>query len=202
MPLCRGLGATPPLGDGNCVSNFLAKNRGRVYAPFYNYWDEDENMDFQSYLAKVKIHLPDTKIITLENKETTVSYEEVFKLSWFATKLKIFSFVAYTETISESLIKSYSTTCLNYARKNIKGLPIGVQNGVVSNSVLVSESVDDNAISFVTARPSKHYSAFEMPIVFDLSKNELFFYRDKIVWGMVYSSFINNYITTKFGNKA
>lgn len=130
--------------------------------------------------------------------EALVTYDEVFKWEWFATKLKIFSFIACADNIDENLIKSYTEECLQYACKNKKGLPRGFQNGVVSYSILASESIDSSAISFVSKRPAKHWSAFEMPIIVDLSKKELYFYKENIIWGALYDSFLNEYILRNF----
>ena len=155
-------------------------------------------MDYQNYLMQIKTRLPNTKTILLDNNETTVVYEEVFKWEWVATKLKIFSFITYKETVNKNQLENYSSACLDYARKNKKGLPLGFQNGIVSNNILVSESVSDDAISLVISRPQKHYCVFEMPIIFDLTKNDLYYYKGEIIWGMMYNSFINNYIVKNF----
>ena len=155
-------------------------------------------MNYQDYLMQVKSRLPNSKTILLDDIETTVAYEEIFKLEWLATKLKIFSFIAYTKTVNKNQLENYSSACLKYARKNIKGLPIGLQNGILSNNILVAESISDDAISFVTSRPQKHYCVFEMPIIFDLTKNELYCYKGEIIWGMIYNSFIHNYIKENF----
>ena len=155
-------------------------------------------MDYQTYLSQVKTQFPKTKGIIIDNSDTTVIYEEVFKWKWSATKLKIFSFIKFSDIISLNQLEDYSSACLAYARKNKKGLPIGFQNGIVCNNVLVSESVNDSVISFVTSRPKKHFCVFEMPIIFDLSKNKLFFYNGEIVWGVMYQSFIKDYINGKF----
>ena len=155
-------------------------------------------MDYQSYLAQITPALIDAKAIAVGPYDATVAYEEIFKWIWAATKLKIFSFITYSETISKAQMEEYSSICTDYARANKKGLPIGFQNGIVSNNIIVAESVDDDAIAFVTARPKKHYCVFEMPIIYDLSKGVLYSYTGEIIWGRAYQSFMKKYIADKF----
>jgi len=155
-------------------------------------------MDYQTYLEQVKKNFSDIKEIDINGCETTRVYEEFFKAKWLFTKLKIFSFVSYADTISSSEIENYSLACLTYSKKNKPGLPIGIQNGVVCNNILVSQSVDNSAIEFATSRPKKHFSVFEMPIIFDLSQNKLYYYNGQITWGKLYQNFIKSYIASKF----
>jgi len=153
-------------------------------------------MNFQEYYGK--LNLVNAAQIQITHFSTFVTYEEVFKWKWGATKLKIFSFLAYSGEINKQQIESYSKECLRYAIKNKKGLPRGWQNGVVANNVLVSERVTADAIAFVTSRPDKHFSAFEMPGVYDLSSGSLYFYSGGVIWGAVYDKFIQDYISDKF----
>ncbi len=155
-------------------------------------------MDYQEYFSKIKAKFSNTKRTNISGLDTFVAYEEVFKWQWIATKLKIFSFVAYADHIDENSIKNYTEQCLQYACRNKKGLPRGLQNGVVSYSILVSENIDLSAISLVSKRPAKHWSAFEMPIIVDLSKKELYFYKENTIWGALYDSFLNEYILRNF----
>jgi hypothetical protein len=157
-------------------------------------------MDYQEYFSQVKSKFINTKQTYISGLDTLLIYDEVFKWEWVATKLKIFSFVAYADKIDENLIKSYAEKCLQYACKHKKGLPRGLQNGVVSYSILVSESIDSSATSFVSKRPDKHWSAFEMPIIVDLSIKELYYYKENIIWGALYDSFLNEYILRNFNS--
>ena len=153
-------------------------------------------MNYQEYLEKINFN--SSKQIQILNLDTFVTYEEVFKWKWIATKLKIFSFVAYSEELNAHQIIDYSKECLQYALKNKKGLPIGWQNGIVSNNVIVSKHVMTDAIATVTSRPVKHFAAFEMPVIYDLSKNLLYFYNGEIIWGSIYNTFLKDFILDKF----
>jgi hypothetical protein len=88
--------------------------------------------------------------------------------------------------------------CLAYARKNRRGLSPGIQNGIVSNNILVSKNIDKEAVDFVLSRPKKYYSVFELPIIVDLAKREMYYYKDNVLWGAMYNSFIRNYVADNF----
>ena len=95
-------------------------------------------------------------------------------------------------------IELYSEECLKQALRDKKGLPVGLQNGVVSYNVIASENISSDAVAFVTERPRKHYSAFEMPVLINLNNRELHYYRGKILWGKIYESFLKDYLIKHF----
>jgi hypothetical protein len=125
-------------------------------------------------------------------------HEEEFKIEWLATKLKIFSFISCVNKIDLNDIVNYASICINYALKNYKGLPRGVQNGVTSFNVLVSENVTDEAIKFAISRPKKHFALFEMPIIYDLNNNKIYYYKETPTWGSIYYSYFRQYIEKHF----
>lgn len=153
-------------------------------------------MDFEQYLQTVRTRFSQSHYAP--SLKADVFYEEVFEMKWLATKLKQFSFVSSAEHITADLIKAYSTDCVNFAIKEYKGLPRGFQNGVVSYSVLASYHVDAAAIDFAMARPQKHFSAFELPIIIDLANKKIYFYQGKPIWGSLYYKFFRDYIVHNF----
>ena len=155
-------------------------------------------MNIQNYIQAVKARLSDKATVLLDEQDRFIAYEEVFKWSWWATKLKITSFVKYLPTVQLSDIKSYSEHCLMQARKDRRGLPIGLQNGIMCFCVLASENISPDAIAFATSRPKKHWAAFEVPVLFDLCGGELFFFDGKIIWGSLYQKFLIEYINKHF----
>mgnify|MGYP003408851315 CR=1 FL=1 len=155
-------------------------------------------MTYKDYLTIISKRFSNMEEIKIDESLVTVSYEEKFKIQWVATKLKIFSFIHYIEKIELDDSEIYSSNCTKYASKNYKGLPRGFQNGVVSFNVLVSEVVTDEAIEFVTSRPKKHFAVFEMPIIYDLSRNKLYYYEDNQLWGSVYQKYLRSYLDKHF----
>ena len=155
-------------------------------------------MNSQEYLQAIKSRFAPKATVRLDTQDMFIAYEEIFKWEWMATKLKITSFVKYSPSTQLHDIKSYSDSCLKQAIKDKKGLPIGFQNGVVSYNVIASEAISSDAIMFATSRPQKHYSAFEIPVLFDLNKNGLYFYQGEILWGKLYESFLKEYLIQHF----
>lgn len=156
-------------------------------------------MQMADYLQAVKGRFDYGAQIKHETADTLIVYDEIFKWSWIASKLKMTSFVQYVPHIDAGEIDRYSAYCLEQALKNHRGLPRGLQNGAVSYNVLVSESVSPDAIAFARSRPRKHYSAFEYPVICDLQNHALHYYTDKIIWGALYDSYMKTYIQSHFG---
>ena len=156
-------------------------------------------MTAQEYLDRVKQRFTQLGVSNFhEANNTWIAYEGVFKWRWLATKLKIFSFVAYAETVDLQTMQMYSHNCFDYALKNRPGLPRGLQCAVVSNNVLVCNQATPDALAYAAARPDKHWSAFVSPVLVDLSNNALWYYREAIVWGMIYDGFLKRYVEEHF----
>ena len=155
-------------------------------------------MDNNDYLNRCSNQFSNLEKIKIDQSLITVSYEEKFKIQWLATKLKIFSFIHYIDKVDIGTIENYSSVCTKYASKKHRGLPRGFQNGVVSFNVLISETVTDAAIDFVLSRPKKHFSLFEMPIIYDISRSKLYYYEGTPIWGSMYNNYLRSYIEDHF----
>ena len=155
-------------------------------------------MTYKDYLTIISKRFSNMEEIKIDESLVTVSYEEKFKIQWVATKLKIFSFIHYIDKVDIGTIENYSSVCTKYASKKHKGLPRVLQNGVVSFNVLVSDFVTDEAIEFVTSRPKKHFSLFETPIIYDISRSKLYYYEGTPIWGSMYNNYLRSYIEDHF----
>lgn len=155
-------------------------------------------MNYNGYLDIILKRFSNVEEIQINQFLITSIYEENFKIKWFATKLKNFSFISYINRIDLDDIDNYSSICTKYALKNYKGLPRGIQNGVSSFNVLVSENVTDEAIKFAISRPRKHFSLFEIPIIYDLANKKIYYYKDTPTWGLIYYNFLRQYIERHF----
>ena len=134
--------------------------------------------------------------------DCTIGYIKKFKLSWFATQLNSFIIVGQTEMkIDKNLIENFSSSCLTYALKNNKGWPRGVQSGVGSIAILKGSNIDKEAIDFCENPSKKHWSAFEIPVLYDQTKKQITRYKETPIWGIIYFPFftkIIDNITSKF----
>lgn len=133
----------------------------------------------------------------MDSFDVTIATKSKFKLSWFATRMHFFAIYGFSKNISRETIENYSKSCLNYAVKNKKGLPRGLQTGLTSFALLFSPEVSEEAKKFAQKRPKKHFAAFEMPIIFDLKENKLYYCDENQLWGSIYyktfKEFINRY---------
>lgn len=152
-------------------------------------------MEYESYIAHVRERFQGRAEVA-NIGETTFAYEEVFKWRWIATKLKISTFVTCAERVGRDDMAAYDEKWFKYALEHRRGLPRGLQNGLVVFNVLASHDVQEGARAFVRERPKKYYSAFVYPILADLANDRLCYYEGDIIWGKMYVRFMQNYIKT------
>lgn len=155
-------------------------------------------MNYSEYLEIVMQRFSKLEEVQINTFNVKSMYEEKFELKWLATKLKNFSFISYLNKIDRDDIQKYTSTCVDYALHSYKGMPRGVQNGISTFNVLVSENVSAEAKAFSIARPKKHFAAFEMPIIFDLSDQSIYYYKNTPMWGAIYYKFFREYIEKHF----
>lgn len=155
-------------------------------------------MDKKSYFEKVRSAFRAGAEIRRDSGDMLIAYEEIFRWKWLATKLKMTSFVQYRPALGGEDFAKYANDCLGEAIRTSRGLPRGFQNGIVSFSVLACDNPSPDAIAFATARPKKHFSAFEVPILVDLSAERIYYYNGEMVWGAMYAHFLSSYLTSHF----
>lgn len=157
-------------------------------------------MDTNTYFNKIYSKLKQEGFELQKDKinlfDVIVATKKQFKLSWVATQMNFFVIMGLSNKITKETIEEFSRNCMDYAIKNNKGLPRGLQAGVVSFALLVSSDVDEDAKKFAQARPKKHFAAFEMPVIFDLKENKLYYYDKTPIWGFIYYKAFRNFIET------
>ena len=126
--------------------------------------------------------------------DVVVAARKKFSLVKFATQMNTFAIMGASNNVSKDVIENFSKAALDYAIKNNKGLPRGLQSGVVCFAVLVSSNVDESAKQWVEKKPKRHFAAFEMPVIFDLRNDELYYCKKTPIWGMVYYKSFRNFI--------
>jgi hypothetical protein len=155
-------------------------------------------MDKKTYLTKVYDKLQqdgfELKADKISGLDVSVAINKKFKLAWMATQMNIFVIVGSSDRIVRDDIEIFSKNSLEYAIKNNQGLPRGVQSGVVSFSLLTSPNIDEDAKQWAKERPKKHFAAFEYPVLFDLTHNQIFYYNKTPVFGGIYYKFFRNFI--------
>ena len=131
---------------------------------------------------------------TINGIDCTIGYNKEFRWSWFATQLNTFVIVGETEQpIDAQLLESFSAACFEYAIKNHKGWPRGLQAGINSIAVLKGKTTDDARILAMNFS-KKHFSAFEIPVVFDVEEQKAYRYLKAPVWGTIYYPYFSKRI--------
>jgi hypothetical protein len=133
---------------------------------------------------------------TINGIPCSVGYDKQFRWSWMATQLNTFVFVGTAnQPIDKALIEAFSTGCYEYAIKNHKGWPRGLQTGVGSIAILTGKNVDEAARIFCEKPTKKHWSAFEIPVIYDTQSKSIIQYLKKPIWGTIYFPYFTELIT-------
>jgi hypothetical protein len=110
-----------------------------------------------------------------------------FELSKFGMAESFFTF-AEIPNLTKEVLMQFSTTALKLANNNKKvSLPNGLFVATFSYNVAITANLDVQLAEYVRqADLIKHWSAFELPIVFDLANGVLHYYEKTPLWGAAY----------------
>ncbi len=132
---------------------------------------------------------------TLNGIGCSIGYIKKFKWSWFATQLNTFIFIGKTsERIDKKAIESFSQSCFEYSLKNHRGWPRGLQAGVSSIAILQGNDIDNEAIGFCEKLTKKHWSAFEIPVLYHIDQKKSIRFISTPIWGAIYFPFFTKTI--------
>jgi len=132
---------------------------------------------------------------TIGGIKCNVGYIKKFKWSWLATQLNTFVIIGETDSlIDKNAIETFSKNCFDYALKNSQGWPRGIQSGIGSVAILKGSNVDPSAAHFCQTFSKKHFSAFEVPVVYDTQQKRTFRYSSTPLWGKIYFPFFTKII--------
>ena len=136
---------------------------------------------------------------TIAGIPCSVGYIRKFKWSWFATQLNMFIFIGNTnDRIDKVVIENFSKCCYEYSLKNNQGWPRGLQSGVGSISILQGKSIENDAIEFCETLTKKHWSAFEIPVLYDINHSLGIRFKQNPMWGTMFLKFFAETIDSIF----
>jgi hypothetical protein len=98
-------------------------------------------------------------------------------------KINVFYIISKMDHVSRNEIIAFSKQCSEYGLKNKKGLPRGLNSGVMSIAVILSNNIEKDAIEWISSAPPKHYGLFEIPVIYDLSNGHYYHYDNSKFWG-------------------
>ncbi len=118
-----------------------------------------------------------------------------FEISKFGMAESFFTF-AEIPNLRQEILTQYSTTAFKFANSNKSfPLPNGLFVATFCYAVAITANIDVQLAQYVKATsPIKHWSAFEMPIVFDLTSGNLFYFEKTPMWGAAYYNGFRNEI--------
>lgn len=116
-----------------------------------------------------------------------VAHRSRFEISKFGMAERFFTF-AEIPNLDGSVLQTYSNTSFKFANANKSApLPNGLFMSVFCFAVVITENLHPQlAQSIRDNAPIKHWAAFEMPVVYDLSNGDLCYFEKTPVWGAAY----------------
>ena len=130
--------------------------------------------------------------------DVEIGKKKEFRLKWIATQLNIFVIMSSVNRIPKDTIQWFSKTSLDYALTHKKGLPRGFQSGIVCFALLVCKNVDEDAMKWVQRIPKRRFAAIEMPVISDLSNNQIYYCQKTPIAGGIYFKFFRELILKNF----
>ncbi len=127
---------------------------------------------------------------TLAGIPCTIGYNKKFKWSWMATQLNTFIFIGETGAlVTREVIEDFSKQCFNYALKNNKGWPRGLQSGIGSIALIAGNNFTPDAIEWCEKVSKKHWSAFEIAMLYHVEEKRAIRFQKQPIWGRLYFSY-------------
>lgn len=110
-----------------------------------------------------------------------------FEISKFGMAEYFFTF-AEIPNLTPDVLRSYSSAAFQLAKTNkTVPLPCGIFEAVFCFAVVITANLHRQlAQSVCEIMPVKHWSAFEMPVVFDLANGGLYYFEKTPLWGAAY----------------
>lgn len=127
----------------------------------------------------------------------SVGYIKEFRWSWMATQLNTFIIIGHTDQpVSKTVIADFSKNCFEYALKNHQGWPRGLQSGVASIAILQATVIEDDAVLFCERLTIKHWSAFEVPVLYHPDQKIGVRFKAAPIWGTIFFPYFAKKIDT------
>ena len=110
-----------------------------------------------------------------------------FEISKFGNAEYFFTF-AEIPNLTPEVLRGYSSAAFQFALKNKSfPLPCGFFEAVFCFAVVITANLHPQFAQFIRdSAPIKHWSAFELPVVFDLANGGLYYFEKTPVWGAAY----------------
>ena len=163
-------------------------------------------MERTTALSRISSSLNAPKIqvseATIHELPCAVGYTKEFRVSWMLTQLNTFLIVTEMEQVDVPDVRAFTDAAFEYAISNSKGWPRGFQAAIAALPCIVCDTATDAAKDLVMRTPQKHWSAFELPSIFETATNRIYTYSSTPAWGAVYFGYFRKLVKTHFSEAA
>jgi hypothetical protein len=143
----------------------------------------------EPYLAKVKPRLEGAGYTWIDGAPgfRAVATKKSFQLTKFGMWEDFFVFRDYPQ-IDRASLAAFMRDAVGYTFANRRvSLPRGLGAGVTTYGVALAASVDAGTAQAVrNETPPKHWAANEIPVVYDVGSNSLYYFERTPMWGAAY----------------
>lgn len=133
-------------------------------------------LDYGFDLEKRKIFR--FKVVIATKKEFSLSSEAIY--------MNIFVIMAISRNVTKKIVINFFNIVLDYAEEYSEGLSPALQGDIVCFALLASKDVSEDAKQWVQQGIKTYRGAYEMPVIFDLLEDELYYCRTPVE-GVEYS---------------
>lgn len=123
-----------------------------------------------------------------------------FEFSKFGMVDRTFVFADIPE-LDVPKLQQFSNAAFEFSKKNKSvSLPNGLFSCLFCFGVIVTANADPTLVEALRAsQPITHWSAFEMPVIFDLANGGLYYYDTTPVWGAAYHASFRREVQNNLG---
>lgn len=122
----------------------------------------------------------------------SVGYIKKFRWKWMATQMNLFVIIGETDqVVDKKMIENFSKNCFDFALKNNKGWPRGLQAVIGSVAVLKGSQFTSDATSYCRSITKNHWSAFEIPVLYHTEVKKHIRYTNTPLWGAIFFSYFS-----------
>lgn len=123
-----------------------------------------------------------------------------FEITKFGMAEYFFTF-AEIPNLTVGILQQFSAASFQFAKANKStSLPDGFFSATFCFAVAITAHVHPQFAEYLRATPPiKHWSAFEMPVVFDLAAGGLYYFMGTPVWGAAYYAGFRREVQSNLG---
>ena len=114
--------------------------------------------------------------------------------------MNVFSVIANFDTVDAKTAEAFTKAADEYAKSNNSGLPRGLQSGIYTLAVIVSQKVDQTAIDYVSKAPPSQWAAIALPVIYNLENDSLHYFTGTPIWGFAMYRGLRKYVVERFGS--